>query len=36
MYPTIESWQQNDREVVCAVYDMEENKLVGSVQGRSL
>lgn len=36
MYPTVESWQQNDREVVCAVYDMEENKLVGSVEGRSL
>jgi len=36
MYPTVESWQQNDREVVCAVYDMEENKLVGSVKGRSL
>lgn len=36
MYPTVESWQQNDREVVCAVYDMDENKLVGSVKGRSL
>ena len=36
MYPSTESWKQNDREVVCAVYDMEINKLVGSVQGRAL
>ena len=36
LYPTPESWAQNDREVVCAVYDMETNKLVGSVQGRGL
>ena len=34
LYPTSDSWSmQNDREVVCAVYDMNENKLVGSVQG---
>ena len=36
MYPTAESWQQNDREIVCAVYDMDTNKLVGSVKGRAL
>ena len=36
MFPTVESWQQNDREVVCAVYDMEANKLVGSVRGQAL
>jgi len=36
MYPSSESWQQNDREVVCAVYDMDANKLVGSVKDRSL
>ena len=36
MYPSTESWKQDDREVVCAVYDMETNKLVGSVQGRAL
>jgi hypothetical protein len=36
MYPTIESWKQNDREVVCAVYDINANKLVGSAKGRSL
>ena len=36
MYPSPESWNQKDREIVCAVYDMEANKLVGSVQGRAL
>ena len=36
LYPTSESWRQDDREVVCAVYDMEEAKLVGSVKGRAL
>jgi len=36
IYPTTESWAQNDREVICAIYDMEENKLVGSVKGRAL
>ena len=37
MYPTDASWsQQNDREVVCAVYDMNGGKLEGSVRGLSL
>ena len=36
MYPSAESWNQNDREVVCAVYDMDENKLVGSAEGMGL
>ena len=36
MYPTEESWAQNDREVVCAVYSMDASKLTGSVQGRAL
>lgn len=36
LYPSPESWQQSDREVVCAVYDMEANKLIGSVQGRGI
>jgi len=36
MYPSRESWQQNDREVICAVYDVEANKLIGSAQGRGL
>jgi hypothetical protein len=36
MYPSPESWKQKDREIVCAVYDMEAKKLVGSAQGRAL
>lgn len=36
MYPSAASWAQNDREVVCAVYDMDANKLVGSAAGRGL
>lgn len=36
MYPTTESWQQNDREVVCALYDMNEQKLVGSTKGSAI
>ena len=36
LYPSFESWQQNDREVVCAVFDMDSNKLVGSAKGRAL
>lgn len=37
LFPSKESWsRQNDREVVCAVYDMELEKLVGSVKGRGL
>ena len=34
LYPTEDSWKlQNDREVVCALYDMNANKLTGSVKG---
>lgn len=37
LYPTRESWNgQNDREVVCAVYDMDAKKLTGSVKGLRL
>ncbi len=36
LYPTNESWKQNDREVICAVYDMNAAKLVGSVKGQQL
>lgn len=36
MYPTSQSWAQDDREIVCAVYDIEANKLVGSAKGRGL
>lgn len=36
MYPSAESWKQDDREVVCAVYDIDAQKLVGSAKGRAL
>ncbi len=36
MYPSAESWIQDDREVICAVYDMNASKLEGSVKGRAL
>jgi hypothetical protein len=37
LYPTRDSWNShNDREVVCAVYDVAANKLTGSVKGRAL
>lgn len=36
LYPSAESWRQNDREVVCAVYDMNDEKLQGSAGGRAL
>lgn len=36
IHPTGASWKRDDREVVCAVYDMDENKLVGSVAGLGL
>jgi hypothetical protein len=36
MYPSAESWKQDDREVVCAVFDMNANQLVGSAAGRGL
>jgi hypothetical protein len=37
LYPTRESWsRQNDREVVCAVYDVAAAKLTGSVKGLAL
>lgn len=37
LFPSSESWsRQDDREVVCAVYDMELEKLVGSAEGRGL
>jgi hypothetical protein len=36
IYPTDTSWKQNDREVVCSVYDMDANKLVGSAEARGL
>ena len=37
LYPTEDSWNAyNDREVVCALYDMNETKLVGSVEDSGL
>jgi hypothetical protein len=37
LYPSRESWNgQNDREVVCAVYNMEAEKLTGTVKGMRL
>jgi hypothetical protein len=37
LYPTRESWDEhNDREVICAVYDVAANKLTGSMKGRAL
>jgi len=36
LYPSRDSWNQNDREVICAVYDLEAKKLTGSVKGLAL
>lgn len=37
LYPSRESWsRQNDREVVCVVYDVNAKKLVGSVKGLAI
>jgi len=36
MYPSAESWDQSDREVVCALYDMSGSKLVGTVKDRGI
>ncbi len=37
LYPSEDSWKlQNDREVVCAVYDIDANKLTGSVKGSGI
>ena len=37
LYPSRDSWsRQNDREVICAVYDIETKKLTGSVKGLRL
>lgn len=37
LYPSPESWSaQNDREVVCAVYDMNGNQLTGTAKGSAM
>ena len=37
LYPSRDSWnRQNDREVVCVVFDVNAKKLVGSVKGLAI
>lgn len=36
LYPSADSWNEDDREVVCAVYDMELSKLEGSVKNSGI
>jgi hypothetical protein len=36
LHPTSQSWSQNDREVICVVYDVDTKKLTGSVKGLRL
>lgn len=36
MYPSPQSWRQNDREVICAVYDMNAARLTGTAKGSAL
>lgn len=36
MFPSQDSWRENDREVVCAIYDMNAEKLTGSAKGTAL
>jgi len=36
MFPTPESWKQDDREVICAVYKVDSSKLVGGAEGLAL
>lgn len=36
MFPSPQSWRENDREVVCAVYDMNAEKLTGTTKGSGI
>ncbi len=36
MYPSADSWGKDDREVICAVFDVNAKQLVGSAAGRGL
>jgi len=36
LYPSSDSWQRKDREVICAVYDIDAKKLTGTVKGLAL
>jgi len=33
MYPTEQSWEQGDREILCMVYDLSGEKVTGSLAG---
>ncbi|MBN4047572.1 septum formation family protein [Acidimicrobiaceae bacterium AH-315-P05] len=35
-FPTNETWDQNDREVICFLYDLDFSKLTGLSEGSSL
>ncbi len=35
-FPTNETWDQDDREVICFLYDREFNQLTGPAQGTAL
>ena len=36
MFPSQQSWRENDREVICAVFDMNAQKLTGTARGSAL
>ena len=36
IFPSVESWKQDDREVICAVFDVNAQKLTGSAKGSGL
>ena len=36
MFPSQQSWRENDREVICAVFDMNAQKLTGTSRGSAL
>jgi len=36
MFPSQQSWREDDREVICAVYDMNAEKLTGTAKGSGL
>ena len=36
LYPSAASWAQNDREVVCAIYEMNGQKLTGSARNTAI
>jgi hypothetical protein len=36
LFPSASGWLENDREIICAVYDVDANKLVGTAKGTAL